>query len=453
VLQLKNIFGAPAPFLAGLLLAQSSVAQAQNAPVAEQPLAPAAQVPAQDTTPAVALPAPSIPTYATGKPAEPAAASAPAPIPTFQAAPGKGVTVSSADGNYSMMIRPRIQLRGTYSKDDANGSQLDVQVRTLRLVMAGNVLTPDLKYYIQLAFGGNDFDPGSASPIYDAFVEYTKFRDFNIRVGQYFVPFDRARTTREFGLQFVDRQYVVREFTLDRDIGIMLSSQDLLGLGGRLGYYLFVGSGDGKNRFADSKNKYGPQTPGVLLVGRLVARPFGAFDDDLEGDTTRNPKPKLLLGVGGAYNISSDRDHSTYGNTYTLGTFNYAHAEADMVFKWHGFSFFSEFLYRNANKASNSATVNGTATSELSRSGYGYFAQVGQMLTKQLEIVARAETLKGKDKPLKTYMRNSGRQVGGGVNLYLNGHFFKLQSDYFYIFGDDLNKGQHVARLQLDASF
>jgi phosphate-selective porin OprO/OprP len=442
VLLLKNLYRASS--FAGLLLALPAISRAQSPAPVEQPSVPKAQEPNA---------VPTITTYATGKPGEPSAPPpAPPASPTLAAAPGKGVTVSSADGSYSMMIRPRIQLRGSYFKDDANGSQLELQVRTLRLVMAGNVLTPDLKYYIQLAFGGNDFD-GNASPIFDAFFEYTKFRDLQIRVGQFFVPFDRARTTREFGLQFVDRQGVVRELTLDRDIGVMLSSQDLFGLGNRLGYHLFVGSGDGRNRFADSKNSYGPQKPGTLVVGRLVARPFGAFDDDLEGDTTRTQTPKLMIGVAAGYNISSNRDHSTYGTTYTLGTFNYVHAAADMVFKWKGFSFFQEFLYRDANKESITRTVDGAPVTERSRSGYGYFAQVGQMVDKRLELVARAETMKGKDSVLKALARTSGKQVGGGVNYYLNGHFLKAQADYFYVFGDDFGRGQHVARVQIDASF
>ena len=50
-------------------------------------------------------------------------------------------------------------------------------------------------------------------------------------------------------------------------------------------------------------------------------------------------------------------------------------------------------------------------------------------------------------------MQAQGRQLGGGVNLYLNGHFFKVQADYFYQFGDDIGTGRHVARLQLDATF
>jgi hypothetical protein len=43
--------------------------------------------------------------------------------------------------------------------------------------------------------------------------------------------------------------------------------------------------------------------------------------------------------------------------------------------------------------------------------------------------------------------------VGGGLNVYLNGHAFKLQTDYFYVFGDGTAEGRHAARLQLDASF
>lgn len=411
---------------------------------------------APETLPAapapVAAPEP-VPTAPVTGVAAPSSTSTPAsPLPDFVIAPGKGISLTSADKRFQLGVRARVQLRETLQKDDVQ-TQLESQVRTLRLVVAGHALVPELKYLIQFAFGANDFEAGNSSPIFDAFVEYTKLRDLNVRVGQYFVPFDRARTIREFALQFVDRQGVVRELTLDRDVGIMFSSQDLFGLSSRLAYNVFVGGGDGRNRVADSKNKYGPQTPGLLVVGRLIARPFGAFDDDQEGDVTRSATPHLALGVAGAYNISTDRDHSTYGATYTLGTFNYTHAAADLVFKWKGFSLLTEFLYRKANEEVHSATVAMAQVTERSRSGYGYFAQVGQMLTSQLELTARAEKLWGTDRALRDLAKVSGRQVGGGLNLYLNGHAFKLQTDYFYVFGDDFGKGSHVARLQLDASF
>jgi phosphate-selective porin OprO and OprP len=443
--------------------------------VSEPALVAPAFAPGAPTDPATAAPAPpSVPVPALAPavvvpPVPPAASEVPAAVPaavpqsatsnagpveppTFTAVAGKGLVATSADKRFAIGLRPRVQLRTTYNKDQTS-SQLQAAVNTLRLTIAGHALTEDLKYLVQLAFGSGDFD-GNASPIFDAFIEYTGMRDLNVKVGQFFTPFDRARTIREFALQFVDRQGVVREFSLDRDVGIGFSSQDLFGLGGRLAYNVFIGGGDGRNRVADTKNKYGPQTPGMLSVARLIVRPWGQFDDDQEGDLQRSGKPHMAIGAAGAYNLSTDRDKSTFGNTYTLGTFNYAHAEADLVFKWHGFSVLSEFLYRKANKSEHTAVVSGQTVTERSRSGYGYFAQVGQMLTRALELTARAETLKGTDRALREVARVSGRQLGGGLNLYLNGHAFKLQTDYFYVFSSNtFSHGAHVARLQLDATF
>jgi phosphate-selective porin OprO and OprP len=153
------------------------------------------------------------------------------PPPSVTAEPGRGIVVKTADNRYSFGVRARLQLRSTFVHfGDSDTSETNI--RTLRLFLSGNVLSPDIRYTVQLAFGGNDFETGSSSPIFDAFVDYTRFRDLNIRVGQFFVPFDRARTIREFALQLVDRQLAVRELSLDRDVGVMLSSSNLFGLSG-----------------------------------------------------------------------------------------------------------------------------------------------------------------------------------------------------------------------------
>lgn len=124
------------------------------------------------------------------------------PTFTVTAAPGEGFTVKSDDGKFSSTIKARVQLRETYSHVNRTDTN-EPQVRTVRLGIAGNVLAPDVKYLIQLAFGGGDFDSANPSPLFDAYVEYTALRDLNIRIGQFFVPFDRARAVREFALQFV----------------------------------------------------------------------------------------------------------------------------------------------------------------------------------------------------------------------------------------------------------
>jgi hypothetical protein len=362
--------------------------------------------------------------------------------------PGRGLTVKTADGNYAITLRARVQLRETFSYDTVAANEINV--KTLRFYVQGNALVPELKYLVQLAFGTGDYENGNASPIFDAFVEYTKLRDLNVRVGQYFVPFDRGRTVRESGLQFVDRQIAVRELTLDRDVGLMLSSSDLFGLKQWLAYNVFVGGGEGRNRV-------GSAVAAPLVVARLAVRPFGTFDDDAEGDLQRDARPRLSVGVAGAYNARTNRAQSTFGATYTLGTFDYLHGAVDVVFKWHGFSLLAEGVIRKAtNDVLEGASAAGATVREYSRSGWGYFVQAGLMVSKLVEVTARWDqlyALAGTDPSLISLAATQGRQLGAGTNVYLNGHAFKLQADYFYIWGPASTTGRHVARLVLDASF
>jgi hypothetical protein len=366
------------------------------------------------------------------------------------AAPGKGLTVTTHDGTFALTVRARAQLRETLAHDQGKLTN-EINVKTLRLITQGHVLTKDIKYNIQLAFGGNDFETGSASPIFDAFIDYTRFRNLNVRVGQYFVPFDRARTIREFALQLVDRQQVVQELTLDRDVGLMLYSGDLGGLKGLLGYHLFIGGGEGRNRF-------GGQATGGLYVARLVLRPWGAFDEDQEGDLQRLPRPRLAIGLAGAYNQETNRQRSTTGTALTAGTFDYTHAAADVVFKHSGLSFLGEVVVREAGRDFIEGTnASGATIREYSRSGWGYFLQAGLMVHPKVELAARWDQLfasEGTDPALLTQATTQGKQVVGGLNVYLNGHAFKLQTDYVYVFGnDEASQPRHAARIQLDASF
>ncbi|NMO13668.1 porin [Pyxidicoccus fallax] len=398
--------------------------------------------------PAPASPAPPD----SGVPSEPKPKPPPSPGVTITAAPGKGFTVASEDGKYSATIRGRFQMRETVTGQGVEGADRrwtqEQQIRTVRLFLQGHVLNPDLKYTLQLAFGGNDFEAGSSSPLFDVWVEYTALRDLNLRVGQFFVPFDRARTIRESGLQFVDRPLIIGELTLDRDMGLMLSSNDFLGKDGVLSYNLGFFGGEGRNRF-------GASTPGLLYVARFAVRPFGAFDDDVEGDLQRLPKPRLMVGVAGAYNQKTNRQRSTTGTTFVIGTFDYAHAAVDTVFKYNGLSVLAEALYRDGSPNFRDGTVNGQPAREWSRSGWGYLVQAGYMLTSKLEATGRFDLQKVRsdsDPALIAQVETAGREVGVGLNAYLNGHAFKIQGDYAYQFGRT-GPTRHLVRLQLDASF
>src|SRR5690606_18113427 len=126
---------------------------------------------------------------------------------------------------------------------------------------------------------------------------------FNVWLGQMKVPFSRQRVNSSSALNMPDRSLVSSEFNLTRDLGVMFTSQDLGGLGGRLAYYAGVFMGEGRNAFNLSDF-------GLLYVGRLEVRPFGKFDDYSEGDLARSPTPGLS--IAGAYAFQ-DRAHALRG--------------------------------------------------------------------------------------------------------------------------------------------
>jgi len=392
----------------------------------------------------------------------PAAAEAPHDDVQITVAPGRGLTVTSGD-TFSFQLRARMQVRDTLhvpNSADAsrNTPSNELQIRTIRLWLLGNVLDRNTRYGIQLALGPSDFEPNNASPIYDAYLESTHLRDLSVRVGQFFVPFDRARTIREFALQTVDRAGVVRELSLDRDIGVMLFSNDLFGWEGRLAYALGFFAGDGRNRLTTTA------APGFLFVGRVTVRPMGPFDDDVEGDLTRSTSPHLAIGFGIAYNQSTDRPRSTSSVSssyqfYQLGGYDYFHMAADLVFKWAGFSFLGEWLWRTTNGVTERTGMPAGATmpiTEHSRQAWGLEAQAGMMLGDLVELYARYEQMEAigaTDPTLLATVQTAGRATASGVNVYVNGHSFKLQLDWQHTFGSDYTIGEHLFRLQLDATF
>lgn len=370
------------------------------------------------------------------------------PSLTVSAAPGKGLTVTSPDGRFASTLRLRLQLRATVLADEPRTTH-ELALKTVRFRNEGHVVVPELVYAIQLALGAGDFEKGNASPLFDAYVEYTKLDALNVRVGQFFVPFGRARSIRECALSLVDRPQSVRELSLDRDVGVRLSSSDAFLGRGVLGYSAFLGSGDGKNRATSGG-------PGVLVAGRLAFRPFGAFDDDVEGDLGRERRPRLTLGLSAAYNHGTSRQQSTFGNDLTLGTIDYVHGAVDLVFKYGGLAILAEAAFRKASRERLEGMVDGAPRSEWGRSGIGYFVQIGTMVHPRVELVSRWDhllSLGPTDPELVRRDREEGHQATAGVSVYLNGHYLKVQADYVHVRGATASDVRNQGRLQLDASF
>lgn len=362
--------------------------------------------------------------------------------------PGSGFSVYNDD--FRLNIRGRMILRDTvfYQNSGTVAARNELTLPNLRVILSGNFFGRNNQFFIQTGLSPLEFESDTSSPVLDAYLRFTQSRDVNVTVGQMLVPFDRMPTICPFANQMAGCSLASNEFALGRDMGVHLHSNNLFGLNNLISYNVGVFGGSGRNHT-------NPGT-GLMYVGRLQINPFGEFDDYVEGDLQRLNRVRLALGVAGAWNHQTNRQRSTSGNVYTQGLVDYTHLEADLVFKYGGFSLLSEFLYRQANVDRLPMTGTNMAE-EWTRSGYGYFVQAGYMLTSRLEVVSRFGQMfatNTTDPSFISLVNRSGNELGGALNLYLNGHSLKIQTDYFYMFGtNNWNNGMHQVRTELVGSF
>jgi phosphate-selective porin OprO and OprP len=378
-----------------------------------------------------------------------------APAVKISGAAGKGVTFDAGD-DFALNIRSRFQIRyqldSSKSGDAPRVFEQTASIGTARLWLSGHALKPELEYMVQLAVAGRDYRDGAISPIFDAYLDYHTHRDFNLKVGQFFVPFDRLRTVREFALQLADRPRPVGELTLDRDVGLTFYSDHFLDDASPFAWRLGLFGGGGTNLSTGKR-------PGTLLVGRVELRPLGDIDDDVEGDQQRRAKPGLALGAGIAQNWNTNRLRSTTGRTYTGGTVDYFHAALDLVFKWSGFALQAEHLWKDGYiDRIYSTGADDAQVVEQTRSGRGWILQGSYTFDPPVEIVARWSKMyahSGTDPAFVREVNNLGQEVGGGVNYYFNGHRFKLQLDWLARLSSkgELDNASHSAHTQLDVTF
>ena len=369
-------------------------------------------------------------------------------------APGKGLTIKVGDAfstNIRARIQPRWQLHAAPEvMGDRTFDQL-VNINTARLWLSGNVHDPRLTYMLQLAFGSRDYRDGAVSPIFDAFIDYKAHRELSVKGGQFFVPFDRLRTVREFALQMPERPRPVGEFTIDRDVGVTLySDHAFLGEKSPLAWRVGVFGGGGTNLSTGKE-------PGVLLVARVDARPLGEIDDDSEGDLARRCEPRLALGAGIATNRNTNRLRSTTGKTFTGGTTDYVHLALDATFKWRGFAAQLEYLKKTSSRE-NIPSLADPAVLEWTRAGSGFVVQASYVFDPPVEVVGRFTRMYapgGTDPALISEVRSLGQELAGGINYYLDGHQLKVQAGWVIRSPRDFAfaSSDHLVVTHLDATF
>ncbi len=377
--------------------------------------------------------------------------------------PGSGLSVASADGQYSMVVDARLQLMalaafpqgiaaasaGTNAADDP---QLGVAVRRARIILRGNLFGPETIYKIELGLSPQDmgFTDGhpSHTPLMDWYVEMRHLRDLHLRLGQFKVPYGREFYLSAGRLQMVDLSAVTGEFNLDRDIGFQISSPDLFGLG-LLRYRAGITTGEGRD--AGFGNDFG-----LLYFARVDVLPFGLFDDMTEADLERLSRPRLSIGAAYAFLDNARRMGGVLGQTPTDGgTTDYHFFDADLLFLCSGFSVLAQFFARSGTRtAGNAVDSQGNLLPVTApRNGVGWFVQAGYVLPGiDLEIAGRYGMTEAVGAASQTSFTEL-EELGGAVSYYFGGHAYKVQLDFFQLWNgfDNFGIGQQRIRLQLTA--
>lgn len=365
--------------------------------------------------------------------------------------PGKGLQVMSADGDFSLETKARLQFMGKSKWLDGRAPALSLLVRRARVMFGGHVFDPATHYKIELGFSPSDMGIGNnvtgtgpaMSPLMDFFFDFTQLRDLSVRVGQGKVPFSRQFVLSAGSLQLADLSLATNEFNLNRDAGVQIHSQDFLGLD-LFRYALGVYSGRGRDAV-------GSMDTSLMYIGRAEVLPFGMFDDYSEADFERTMHPRLSVGVAYAFIDRAKWDRGTFGaQPADLGTTDMHSVVVDSMFKLAGFSFLGEYFWRQGYR-----NVGPNAPAVPARNGWGLTTQAGYLIPHlPFEIAGRYSGAHGRG---ATSLADSN-ELGGGLSWYFARHALKIQGDYFRLWGGNLpgisprfDHGGHRVRIQLTA--
>ncbi len=363
------------------------------------------------------------------------------------------------------------QLRmSNYISANEIGDFNQIQLKRARMIFSGNAFSPNFTWLIALD-GRSQAD--GAIRLLDYYMDYDlgkhfwglERRAFTIKLGQYKIPFSLARSISAQELQFSDRSVASMFFDANRSLAYGIAGQRQLprslqkwevaifnGLvtgGAETG-----GSGNLDNNFAFS--------------GRLSSYFGSDWGGDDICDYDWHETPAFRVGSGFAVSQIDRLGINEFdamrvvdsGNRLSgllpaeVSEFKVAMYAVDASWKYRGFSFTSEYYFRNI------SGFQGIVQSDLFDHGFsletGYF-----VLPKKMELLARWSRVVGESGTLGVANQSSDERAIGSV-WYFRRHSAKLTVDLTYLdgapvdsFSLDIEPGAKgwLARTQMQFSF
>lgn len=318
-----------------------------------------------------------------------------------------------------------VRLPGTAQRGDGKG---EFRIRRAKTTFEGWFWKPELYYQVQLSWAGPEEGITTQTPLEDLYINWdaSKNQTFQIRFGQYKVPFGRQQMTTSSRLQFVDRSLLAGEFTPGRDIGFQV-----LGLVAdkKIEYHAGIFNGNAASRNANDNAKF-------RYVARVSFQPWGVVPY-AECDFETKDKPLLAIGA-------EVQNNNLYDATAALGPngpvdLNTTSLGGDAVFWYKGLSIFGEYYHR-IRKPEIGTTFHSN----------GYNLQVGYFLKRdKLELAFRYA---GWD-PTDLIPNDDQTEVGGALNYYVLEQRLKFQADFRELKDKSRGQTRHELRVHSYVTF
>ncbi|MEE8411812.1 MAG: porin [Acidobacteriota bacterium] len=329
---------------------------------------------------------------------------------------GDGFQIESADGENTLRIGARIQLRSTLEDPEIGSSRTSFRVRRLKFKLSGRVLG-QVDYKIQANLAG-----GSVT-LEDALLVYTKKPLLRLWAGQGKIFFGRQNLTSSGHQQFVDRSIVSNVIEAARDQGVALIGQNTHKT---FEYQIGVYNGNGINASSNDDDH-------LQYTGRVVFTPLGEYPAE-ESALDRPESSRLALGA----KILLEEVDDMLG-TVTDKTL----AGVEVAYKIGGFNTVAEYFHRT-----DDVTVMALSTETDTDV---YYVQLAYLFAgKPIEVALRLAEIR----PDVAGPSMDRRETGAAVSWYLKKHAHKLQFDLRKL-EDDGNPANDTteARLQLQLAF
>jgi phosphate-selective porin OprO/OprP len=258
----------------------------------------------------------------------------------------------------------------------------------------------------------------------DIFINWHRFPEANVKVGQWKAPFGLENLTPDPLIFTIERSLPTGAIVPERQIGVMLWGKPLANASPEqkdlVTYYAGIFNGNGRNFNNNDNNEF-------MYVGRIELMPFKGqlMGQDaslkLAGDYFYS-RDETGTNISPALNLRVNADGSL--TSYTLTSPDERHAYSfDAWLKIGPFDLIGEYFNEKV-------SPRGITFREFEASGY-YVQGSYFLLPKKLQAVVKWESLD------PGQVSNDGiHSITGGLNYYIHGDGIKLMADYVHTWSD-----------------